>query len=108
MAEKNKPDTLLNTLAAVGRITLMLVGLVGIAVEIFREDGLLKQLISKLFNSSVWYLYILFGAAVLYFLNKWMATSDGKASSGKGDLPLYIMMAIGAFFVFRLVTTGSL
>lgn len=107
MAEKNKPDNLLNTLAAVGRLILVLIGLVGIAVEFFRDDGWLKQAISKLFDSSVWYLYILFGAAALYLLNRWMATSDGKASSGKGDLPLYIMMAIGAFFVFRLITTGS-
>jgi hypothetical protein len=108
MADKNKPDNLLTTLAAVGRMALLLIGLVGIAVEFFRDDGILKQMISKLFNSSVWYIYIIVGAAVLYFLNKWMATSDGKASSGKGDLPLYIMMAIGAFFVFRFITTGSL
>lgn len=108
MAENNKPDTLLNTLAAVGRIGLMLIGLVGIAVEIFRENGLLKQALGKIFESSMGIVYVLLAVAVLYMLNKWMATADGKASSGKGDLPLYIMMAIGAYFLFRLITTGSL
>ena len=108
MSEQKKSDNLLSTLAAVGRIGLMLVGLVGIAVEIFRDDGLLKQLLGKVFNSSMGIVYVLLGIAALYLLNRWMATADGKASSGKGDLPLYIMMAIGAFFLYRLITTGSL
>ena len=108
MSEQKKSDNLLSTLAAVGRISLMLVGLVGIAVEIFRDDGLLKQLLGKVFNSSMGIVYVLLGIAALYLLNRWMATADGKASSGKGDLPLYIMMAIGAFFLYRLITTGSL
>ncbi len=108
MSEQNKPDNLISTLAAVGRIGLMLIGLIGIAVEIFRDDGLLKQLLGKIFSSSMGIVYVVVGIAVLYFLNRWMSTSDGKASSGKGDLPLYVMMAIGAFFLYRLITTGSL
>lgn len=106
MSEK-KSDSLLSTLAAVGRIGLMLIGLVGIAVEIFRDNGWLKQLLNKIFESSMGFVYVGVGIAVIYFLNRWMATADGKASSGKGDLPLYVMMAIGAFFLFNLITTGS-
>jgi hypothetical protein len=107
MGKQNKLDNLLSTIAAVGRIGLMLIGLVGIAVEIFRDNGLLKQLLSKMFASSLGMASIPIAIAVLYFLNRWISTSDGKANSGKGDLPLYIMMAIGAFFLYRLITTGS-
>ncbi len=108
MDKQNKSDNLLSTLAAVGRIGLMLIGLVGIAVEIFRDNGLLKQFLGKMFDSSYWWLYILMTVAVFYFLNRLTTTSDGKASAGKGNLPLYIMMAIGAYFLFRLITTGTL
>lgn len=108
MDKQTKLDNLLSTIAAVGRIGLMLIGLVGIAVEIFRDNGLLKQLLSKMFASSLGMASIPVAIAALYFLNRWMSASDGKASSAKGDLPLYIMMAIGAFFLYRLITTGSL
>lgn len=107
MSDDKRPDNLLSTLAAIGRIGLMLIGLTGIAVEIFRDDGWLKQLLGKIFDSSMGFVYVGVGIAVIYFLNRWMATADGKASSGKGDLPLYIMMAIGAFFLYNLITTGS-
>jgi len=107
MDKQNKPDNLLNTLAAVGRISLMLIGLVGIAVDIFRDNGLLKQLFNKMFASSLGMASIPIAIAVLYFLNRWISASDGKVSRGKGNLPLYIMMAIGAFFLFRLIATGS-
>jgi hypothetical protein len=107
MSDDKKSDNLLSTLAAVGRIGLLLIGLVGIAVEIFRPNGWLKQLINKIFDSSMGIVYVLGGIAVIYILNRWMATADGKASSGKGDLPLYIMMAVGAFFLYNLITTGS-
>jgi hypothetical protein len=107
MSEQNKPDNLLDTLAAVGRIGLVLIGLIGLSVEMFRDNGWLKQLLNKIFDSSMGFVYVGVGIAVIYFLNRWMATSDGKATSGKGDLPLYIMMGIGAFFLFHLITTGA-
>ncbi|HLD09421.1 MAG TPA: hypothetical protein VJB68_05190 [Methylophilaceae bacterium] len=107
MSEQKKSDNLLSTLAAIARIGLMLIGIAGIAVEIFRDNGWLKQLLRKIFDSSMGIVYVLLGIAAIYILNRWMATADGKASSGKGDLPLYIMMAIGAFFLYNLITTGS-
>ena len=47
-----KPDTILSNVVAFGRIGLMLVGIVGIALELFREDGWLKTLLSKIFQTS--------------------------------------------------------
>jgi hypothetical protein len=47
-------------------------------------------------------------AVVVYFFWRWLnAAPDGKASK-RGDIPMYAMMAVGAFFLFRLFTTGSL
>lgn len=104
--EDRKPDSLLSTLLAVSRFGLMLLGIIGISVEIFRDNGWLKQLIGKAFASPGTLLLIPLAIGALYLLDKAITNAAGTASK-KGDIPLYIMMAIGAFFLFRLVTTGS-
>ena len=106
MAERKQADSLLDTIFAVGRFGLMLIGIIGISVEIFRDDGWLKQLIGKAFASPGTLLLIPLAIGVLYLLDKVITNAAGTASK-KGDIPLYIMMAIGAFFLFRLITTGS-
>ncbi len=106
MAEKSKPDSLVDTIFAVGRFGLMLLGIIGISVEIFRDNGWLKQLIGKAFASPGTLLIIPLAIGALYLLDKAITNAAGTASR-KGDIPLYIMMAIGAFFLFRLITTGS-
>jgi hypothetical protein len=106
MADQSKPDSLVDTLLAVGRFGLMLLGIIGISVEIFRDNGWLKQLIGKAFDSPGTLLLIPLTIGALYLLDKTITNAAGTASK-KGDIPLYIMMAIGAFFLFRLITTGS-
>ncbi|HYD33496.1 MAG TPA: hypothetical protein VEA39_02910 [Methylophilaceae bacterium] len=105
MADRKQADSLLDTIFAVGRFGLMLIGLIGISVEIFRDNGWLKQLIGKAFSSPSALLIIPLVIGALYVLDKVISNAAGTASK-KGDIPLYIMMAIGAFFLFRLVTTG--
>ena len=75
MSEQKKSDNLLSTLAAIARIGLMLIGIAGIAVEIFRDNGWLKQLLRKIFDSSMGIVYVLLGIAAIYILNRWMATA---------------------------------
>jgi len=106
MTDRNKPDSLLDTIFAVSRFGLMLIGIIGISVELFRDNGWLKQLIGKAFSSPSALLLIPLVIGALYVLDKIISNAAGTASK-KGDIPLYIMMAIGAFFLFRLVTTGS-
>lgn len=106
MGKHRSPDSLLHTLVAVGQLLMVLIGLIGLSVEIFRDNGWLKQLINKLISSPAGLASIPIAIVVLYFFNRWLTTaSDGSVS--KGDLPLYIMMAIGAYFLFNLVTTGA-
>ncbi|MDZ4098199.1 MAG: hypothetical protein U1E13_05795, partial [Methylophilaceae bacterium] len=89
-------------------VGLMLVGIIGIAVEMFREDGLLKRWLKSLFSSTEGLMTAVAIAVVAYFFWRWLnAAPDGKASK-RGDIPMYAMMAVGAFFLFRLFTTGSL
>ncbi len=102
-----KPDTLLQTIVSVGRLILVLLGIIGIAIEFFKDDGWLKQTLSKMLNSDIGLWWILIVAVILYLFNRWMnSVSMGKASK-RGDLPLNVMMLVGAFFLYRIITTGG-
>lgn len=106
--EDKKADSTVDTILAVARVGLMLVGLIGIAVEMFREDGLLKRWLKSLFSSTEGFITALVIVVVLYFFWRWINDAPGGNASKRGDIPMYAMMAVGAFFLFRLFTTGSL
>ncbi|MBA3696429.1 MAG: hypothetical protein H0W85_06645 [Methylotenera sp.] len=103
-----KPESLLGNLAALGKMGLMIVGIIGIALEFFKSDGVLSSLLSKLFQSTTTMLFIPVIIFVLWLLNRWMSSSKKGETNKSGDLPMYVMMAIGAFYLFRLITTGSM
>ena len=87
----------------------MLIGIIGIAMEVFRDDGWLKALLAKIFQSSTNMLAIpVIIIVVLWLINR-ITTSPNKSEMAKGgDLPMYIMMAFGTYYLFRLITSGSL
>ena len=102
-----KPESVLSNLAAVGRVGLMLIGLIGIAMEMFRDGGWVKTLFGKIFQSTTTMLSIPVIILVLWLFNRWVSAPSKSESKKSGDLPMYIMMAIGAYYVFRLISTGS-
>jgi len=107
MFNDDKPDSLKKVLVSVAQFGLMLIGLIGISIEFFRDNGWLKQIITKMANSPLGLFSFPLLFVALFLLNKWMSgKTDGKASA-RGNLPMYLMMAIGAYFVFNIVTTGS-
>jgi hypothetical protein len=107
MFKDDRPDSLKKIIISVVQFGLMLIGLIGIAIEFFRDNGLLQKIISKMVNSPIGLFSFPLLLVVLYLINRWMSgKTDGKASE-RGNLPMYLMMAIGAYFVFNIVTTGS-
>lgn len=107
MDNRSKPDSLLATLVAIGRLGLVLTGLIGVSVVVFRDNGLLNQLLDNMFSSSAWIIGILIAAVIIFYINRWLTAPRAKKMHSRGDLPLYLMMGIGAFFLFRLLTTGG-
>jgi hypothetical protein len=107
---KNKDiqaESKLSVLAAMGRMGLMLLGIVGIAMEFFSDDGVLKKILGKLFESTTSMMMIPVIIFVLWLLNRWMSSSSKSETKKSGDVPMYVMMLIGAYYLFRLATTGS-
>lgn len=106
MAREKKADNLVDTLLSIGRLGLMLIGILGIALDLFNDDGIFRTLLGKIFESTSSVVVTIIIGIMLYFFNRWLTTVDGKASK-KGDIPLYAMMAVGAFFIYRFISTGS-
>ncbi|MEZ0233062.1 MAG: hypothetical protein ACAH12_09490 [Methylophilaceae bacterium] len=107
MAQKNHPDSLVKVLISIFQFGLLLIGLIGLSVEFFKDDGGLRQLLSKMMDSSLGLFWIPIVIAVLYLLNRWLSGKVEGKNTSRGNFPLYAMMAIGAFFVYQLLTTGS-
>lgn len=108
MDTRQKPDSLLNTLVATVRFGLVFLGLIGLSVEIFRDNGWLKQLFGKMISSQIGLASIPIAIIVLFLVNRWLSSAAKGKTVTRGDWPLYLMMAIGAFFLFNLLTTGRL
>lgn len=103
-----KAESNLGSALALGRLALMLVGIVGLALELFRDDGWLQKVLAKLFESTTSMMFIPVIIFVLWLLNRWMSSANKSETKKSGDVPMYIMMAIGGYYVYRLITTGAL
>lgn len=103
-----KADTPMQNVLSVASMILMIAGLVGIAMEFFKEDGLIGKLFSYLFQSTTTMMLIPIGAFVLWILNRMISAPPGDEGNTKksGNLPMYIMMTIGAYTIFHY-TLGS-
>ena len=102
-----KPETALSGILAALKMGLLILGLIGLAIELFKEDGWLKTLLAKLFESTTTMLFIPVIIFALWLLNRMMSSNKKGEVNKSGDLPMYIMMGIGAYYLFRIVTTGG-
>ena len=115
MADPNKykknanirPDTLVQTIVSVGSMLLMLIGIIGLAMELFKDEGWLKSAIAWLFDSTAHMVLFPVIILALWFLNRWFSTPSKSETKRSGNIPMYIMMIVGAYYLFRIVTTGG-
>lgn len=101
------PESKLSVLLAIVRMVLMGFGLVGVALELFREGGWLSKLMSKVFESTTTMLLIPAIILALWLLNRWLSTPNKSETKKSGDIPMYAMIAIGVYYIYRIFTTGS-
>jgi hypothetical protein len=106
----DKPESAFSVIKAGAQFVLMIMGIIGLAIVIFADEGLLVSGLGKLtkINSFGSLVLIPLGLLALYFVKVWFEKTFGKSSTAvAGNLAMYFMMAVGAFFLFRLLSTGS-
>ena len=103
-----KPETLLQTLISVGSMLLMILGIIGLALDLFKADGLLGKIFSYLFQSTGTMLLIPLIIGALWLLNRWISSTNKGETKKGGNLPMYAMVLIGAYYLLNLTTTGGL
>lgn len=100
-------DTPLKTILSFAGFALVIIGLIGIAMEFFKDGGWLKTALGWLFESTTHMMFIPVIIFALWLLNRWMSSAAKGEKKKSGDVPMYIMMGMGLFYLFRLITTGS-
>lgn len=103
---KIDPNSKVNIVMSIVSFLLMVIGLIGIGIELFKDGSVVKSLIGSLFESTLGLMMIPVIIAAGWLFNRWTASPSKTEKSKAGDIPMYIMMAIGAFYVFRIITTG--
>lgn len=103
-----KPESRLSVFLALVRMTLMLIGIFGITYELFRENGWLSQLFGNMFDSNVNMLIAALVMLMLWQLNRWISKPHKQDQMSLGDVPMYLMMAVGAYYLYHLYSSGRL
>jgi hypothetical protein len=105
----HKPETLLSTLLSFLQVGLVTVGLIGLSVRLFEDKGWFKQVLGRVMRAE--FAQIAIAAVMLviagYLMRGWMHSGGEEQQSRIADAMLYLMMLVGAYFVFNLVTAGS-
>lgn len=111
MANERRPESLLHLLKALGEFVLLVCGIIGIAVQVFHDQGWLKQLLDKLVNGalSTSLAGIVLGIIVLVAGIRWYDRVFSKAenTNALGNFLMRGMMIAGVYFLYLYITTGS-
>lgn len=105
-----KADSPLTLVFSVVQFLLVLLGLVGISIQTFEENGWLKHALASVVGASNFSLIIGIPIALVVALvgKSWLDShSEGSGSHRTADLMLYCMMLVGAWFLYKLITEGG-
>lgn len=96
-----KAESKTSVLFAVIRMGLILAGIAGLAMEFFKDGGLVTKTLSWLFDSGEHMLFIPVIIFALWLANR-IISAEGKGDIKKsGELPMYIMMLLGVYYLLK-------
>jgi hypothetical protein len=105
-----RPDSFTSLLVALVQLVLLLLGMIGISVHLFRQNGWISQIVGHVLEtwSFTAIAAIPLLAAAYLILTNWYTKNFTKDAQEKvTNLMLFAMMGVGAFFLFRLISSGS-
>lgn len=102
-----KAESRLSLAFAIVRMALILIGIFGLTYEIFRENGLLTRALGGIFDSITNMLIAVIVILILWLLNRLFSQPHKAEKAGAGDIPMYLMMAVGVYYLYLLISTGK-
>lgn len=101
-----KPDGAWQILQAFITLGLMVCGFIGIAVHVFGSDAgptdWLQWITASAWNGAL----TVIGLVSAFAFHRYITHISSQQRRSASNLPVYAMMLLGAYFVYRLLTTG--
>ncbi|MDR2219870.1 MAG: hypothetical protein LBE24_04740 [Methylobacillus sp.] len=113
-APRGKAESLFTTIKAMVLFGLVGLGIIGLAITLFGENGIAEDLVDRLFDpkSSV-SIVSLVVPVILFLLLAYIIKGQIQRNSKKslaevvGSMALYAMMLVGLYYLYRLLTVGT-
>jgi hypothetical protein len=94
---------------AVSVLGLVVLGVTGVAYKTIRTDGWLSQWLAALWGRSPWLVWLAgFGITAALLASRYYLWRGSSSAAARGNLVAYAFIALGLFFFFKLMLTGSL
>lgn len=103
-APRKKSNPLLEIVSAIAQFSLLIIGIISVAIAFFKEDGLLGTLGGKVLRMEFVTLLILIPLVIVtvYLGRYWFDRNFSKSSSAlTAELAMYTVMAIGAYHLLK-------
>jgi hypothetical protein len=101
-----KPDGAWQILQALLTLGLMVCGFIGIAIHVFGSDNgpadWLQWITASAWNGAL----TAIGLVSAFAFHRYITHTSTQQRRSASDLPVYAMMLLGAYFIYRLLTTG--
>lgn len=101
-----RPDSAWQILQALLTLALMICGFIGIAVHVFGSDkgpmDWLQWIMASPLNGVLTFIALL----VAFAFHRYITHISSQQRRSASNLPVYAMMALGAYFIYSLLTTG--
>jgi succinate dehydrogenase hydrophobic anchor subunit len=107
--EKNRnirPDSPWQVLQALVTVALIICGLIGIAVNLFSSDISPYDWWHWITSSTLNSVLALTAVILIIVFHRYNTHVSNQQRRNASNLPVYSMMLVGVYFIYRLLTTG--
>lgn len=101
-----RPDGPRQIVQALLTLGLMLCGFIGIAVHVFGSNQGPMDWVQWIMASTLNMVLTATGLLAMFAFHRYITHISTQQRRSASNFPVYAMMLLGAYFIYRLVTTG--
>jgi cation transport ATPase len=101
-----RPDSPWQIIQALLTVALLICALIGLAVNLFGSHTSPMDWLHWITASTFNIVLTILGAVVLIGFHRYITVISNEKRHNASNFPVYVMMLIGVYFLYRLLTTG--